>query len=95
MYLAEVGRKRRAREENLSVDKLTCNPAKRGHPLLLGERTDETVKQYLLKVRECRGIVNTAITTAGSKGIILNIDKTRLSEYGGHSTSQELGPSLF
>ena len=34
-HLAEVGHKRRAREDDLSVDKL--NPAKRGRSLLLGE----------------------------------------------------------
>ena len=28
--------------------------------------------------------MNTAITIADAKGIILNIDKTRLSEYSGH-----------
>ena len=51
---------------------------------VLGERIDETIKWNLLKARECGGIENTAFTIAGAKGIILNIDKTCLSEYGGH-----------
>ena len=38
VYLVEVGHKRGAREEDLSVDKL--NPAKRGRPLLVERRID-------------------------------------------------------
>ena len=40
-YLAELGRKRRAQEEDLFADKL--NSAKRGPPLLRGEQIDETI----------------------------------------------------
>ncbi len=81
-YLVEVGRKKRAREDDLSVEKL--EPGKRGRPLLLGEQMDEKVKQYLLSVRACGGMVNSAIAIAGAKEIILTFDKTRLSEYGGY-----------
>ena len=49
-YLMEVGLKRRAREADLTVDKL--NLAKRGRRLL-GEQIDELVKHYLHKLRDC------------------------------------------
>ena len=77
-YLMEVGLKRRAREADLTVDKL--NPAKRGHRLLLGEQIDEQVKHYLHKLRDCGGIVNTAIAIAGATESY----KTHLSQYCGH-----------
>ena len=59
-------------------------PAKHGCPLLLGDRIDDKVKQYLLKLRECGGVVNSAVTIASAKGIILTMDRTLLSDNGGH-----------
>ena len=49
-----------------------------------GDRIDEMVKRYLVKLRFCRGVVNTAITIAGAKCIILKMDKSQLAEHGGH-----------
>ena len=80
-YLIEVGQKRRF-DETVSV----LPPQKRGRPLLLGDKLDDQVQRYLKKVRECGGTVNTAITIAGAKGLLLKQDRTRLQEYGGPIT---------
>lgn len=58
-YIAELNRKRKAREE-LAITELRL--AKRGRPLMLGDRIDEMVKRYLVKLRDCGGVVNTAIS---------------------------------
>ena len=81
VYLTELSRKRKEREE-LTITEL--HHAKRGRPLTLGDRIDDMVQQYLIKLRECGGMVNTAITIAGARGIILKMDKNRLAENGGH-----------
>ena len=65
-YLIEVGQKRRSDETVIVLP-----PQKRGRPLLLGEKLDDQVQRYLKKVRECGGTVNTAITIAGAKGLLL------------------------
>ena len=60
-------------------------PAKRGLLLLFGrDRIDDKVKQYLLKLRECGGVVNSAVTIASAKGIIVTMNRTLLSDNGGH-----------
>ena len=41
---------------------------------------------YLLKVCECGGAVNTAITMAGAKGLLVKLDRTQLQGYGGPVT---------
>ena len=76
-----MGKRKRAREELIDSE---LKPAKRGRPLLLGESIDNKIQQYLTKLRECGSVVNTAITIAGAKGIVLKIDKTQLVENGGH-----------
>ena len=45
---------------------------------MLGDRIDEMVKRYLIKLRDCGGVVNTSITIAGARGIILKMDKSQL-----------------
>lgn len=82
-YLAELNR-RGAEDDDFVIGGLPTK--KRGRPLLLGSRLDVEVQQYLLKVRECGGAVNTAITMAGAKGLLLKLDKTQLQEYGGPVT---------
>ena len=92
-YLAEMGRKRKAREDS-DVDRLPN--VKRGRPLLVGQQIDEKIQQYLRNLRDCGGVVNTAITIASAKGIVMSIDRTRLSEYGGHlNLSREWARSLM
>ena len=73
--------RKRAREELIVSE---VKPAKCGQPLLLGEAIDNKIQQYLTKLGECAGVVNTAITVACVKEIVLKIDKTQLVENGGH-----------
>ena len=51
--------------------------------VILGKSLDEIVQKYILSIREADGIVNTPIVMAGAQGIIKNIDRTMLAEYGG------------
>lgn len=83
LYQSEVQRKKRAREEDdTTVEKL--EPAKRGRPLLLGKRIDEKVKGYVYTLRESGAVVNSAVVIASAKGIIRKLDRTLLSDNGGH-----------
>ena len=78
-YLGKLKRKRVAPHE------ITELPSKkRGHPLLLGEELDRKVKDYLLSLRSCGAVVNTAITLACAKGIVMNEDASLLDVNGGH-----------
>lgn len=57
---------------------------KRGRPLLLGEELDKKVKAYLLSLRSCGAVVNTAITLVCAQGIVINEDASLLDVNGGH-----------
>ena len=63
---------------------------KQGRPVIQGKSLDEIVQKYTLSIREADGIVNTPIVIAGARGIIQNMDRTMLAEYGG-SASLTLG----
>ncbi len=79
--MSELTQKRKAQEE-LTITELSY--AKRGRHHLVGDRFDDMIKDYVVKLRQCEGVVNTAIVIAGARGIILKLDKTRLAEHGGH-----------
>ena len=57
---------------------------KRGRPLLVGETLDKQVKAYLLSLRACGAVVNTAITLACAQSIVLSEDPGLLDINGGH-----------
>ena len=80
-YLQEISRKRKADE-----DVLELFPKKRGRPLMLGEKLDRMVQNYILKTREKGGTITTAIVIAGAKGIVKSIDRSLLAEFGGPAT---------
>ena len=67
-----------------STDITELNEKKRGRPLLVGEDVDYYVKQFLCEVQDCGGVVNTTITLATAKGIILAKDSNLLIENGRH-----------
>ena len=72
-YLGELKRKR------VRPHEITELPSKkRGRPLLLGEELDRKVKAYLLSLRSFGAVVNTAITLACAKGIVINEDASLL-----------------
>ena len=83
-YIAEIGRKRKAGERDLSVKSLPVK--KRGRPLLLGERLDAEVKCYVQAVREGGGVITTAITMAAATAIVRKSDRNLLAENGGQIT---------
>ena len=83
-YLAERARKRRAGDDDLTVEALAHR--KRGRPLLVGSHMDSIIQEYILKVRESKGVVNTSIVIAGARGLLKRMDRTRLAEYGGPAT---------
>ena len=83
-YLAEVSRKRRADEADLSVDILPTK--KRGRPLLLGDKMDTVVKKYIIKMREKGAPITTAVVIASARGLLTCMDRTRLQEFGGPAT---------
>ena len=83
-YKHEVARKRERGEEEDEVLKLP--EKKRGRHVLLGERLDKCVQEYVLKVHERGCAVNSALVVAGATGIVQSLDRSRLAEYGGHVT---------
>ena len=75
---------KRQREEDLTVTEL--HPKKRGKNLLLGEKLDTAVPDYVLKLREYGCPVDTYLVVAAAKGITQAMDRTRLAEAGGPVT---------
>ena len=61
-------------------------PKKRGRTVIVGERMDTAIQNYILGVREGNGPVNTAVVIAGARGLLLSMDKTKLAEFGGPAT---------
>ena len=55
-----------------------------GRPLLIGEDLDHQVQQFIREVQASGGVVNTALTLAATKGIVLAEDANLLSENGGY-----------
>ena len=82
-YKQEAARKRELEEEDEVVE---LPEKKRGRHVLLGERLDKCVQEYVLKVRERGCAVNSALVVAGARGIVESLDRSRLAEYGGHVT---------
>ena len=59
---------------------------KRGRPVLLGRKMDVMVQEYVEKLRQNGGVISTDIVKSGARGILQSLDRTSLSEYGGHVT---------
>ena len=53
-------------------------------PLLIDEDLEHQVQEFIREVRSSGGVVNTAITLAAAKGIVLAKDANMLSENGGY-----------
>ena len=82
-YLNELA-KRKRNGKDLEVKDLPSK--KRGRPLLLGERLDSYVEQYLTMLRGKGGVVNTALVMACAEGFITNHDSNLLTSNGGYIT---------
>ena len=76
--MKEQSRKRMAEDDDVEVNVLPVQ--KRGRPLLVGKDLDSLIQQYVLVLREKRGVVNTSITIAGARGLLKRMDRTRLAE---------------
>ena len=50
----------------------------------MGEELDRKIQHYLRAIRDSGGAVNTVITLAAARGIILKTNSTLLAEYDGH-----------
>ena len=81
-YKQEVARKRE--EEDSDDEVLELPEKKRSRHVLLGERLDKCVQEYVLKVHERGCAVNSAVVIAGARGIVESLDRSRLVEYGGY-----------
>ena len=62
----------------------SVHPQKQGKPLLLGEKIDTVVQEYILKLCERGSPVNSTVVQAVAEGALLAMDKTSLVQYGGH-----------
>jgi len=80
-YLDEI-KKLRATGKVTGLDKLPLK--KQGRPVLLGEKIDTIVQEYLKKVCEAGGGVSSCIVIAAAREILKTLDKTRLKEFGGY-----------
>ena len=88
-YKREETRKRARQEDDDEPADLVIrelSQQKKGRPVLLRERMDGFIQKYITKVQEQGGMVNTAIVIACAKGILKQLDRTMLAEYGGHVT---------
>lgn len=56
----------------------------RGRPLMLGEKIDDEVKQFIKNFRTSGGVVNTTIVVAAAQGIVGAENRALLKENGGH-----------
>ena len=63
------------------VQGLTTN--KIGRPLLLGNDLDKQVREYVKYLRECVGVVNTAVVMTTAEGIVMNKNVNLLLCNGG------------
>ena len=77
---ALLTRKRKAQNKPLKL----LPPKKRGKPLLLGEKIDMAVQQYIRNLRERGTAVTALVVQAAAEGILLALDSTRLAKNGGH-----------
>ena len=55
-----------------------------GRPLLLGEKLDQAVQEYINNLRKVGGSVNSVIVLAAANGIVAAKDRSLLCEHGGH-----------
>ena len=70
--------------ETSSITYVSSLPVKnRGRPLLLGE-LDSRVCEYIVRLRQAGGVVNTAIVMAAMRDIVLSHARTLLEENGVH-----------
>ena len=68
-----------------SSQKIKKLPTKaQGRPLLLGEKLDQAVQEYITNLRKVGGSVNSVIVLAAANGIIAAKDRSLLMEHGGH-----------
>ena len=82
-YKQKEGRLTRKRKvQNKPLKSLP--PKKRGKPLLLGEKIDMAVQQYIRNLCERGTAVTALVVQAAAEGILLALDSTRLAENGGH-----------
>lgn len=68
--------------ETVTVDSLETK--QKGRPLLLGEKLDAAVQEYVSSLRIVGGAVNTVVVRAAAEGIISARDITKLTSHGGH-----------
>ena len=79
-YLKE----KREAEEDGDIGELPVR--KRGRKVMLADKMDEMVQQYIHKLRQKGCCINKAIVISGARGILKSQDKTRLAEFGGPAT---------
>ena len=80
-YLTEL--KKRKRDE-VSEPVVELPSKKRGRPTLLSTQMEEEIRAYISVLRENGSVVNTAITIASARGVVLSHDASSLATNGGH-----------
>ena len=68
--------KERSRKRQAEKDDSKLPVKKRGRKVVLGEKMDSMVQQYILKLRPKGATINTAIVIPGAKGILQSQDRT-------------------
>jgi len=83
-YLDKRHKKRLREKDDLTVSELPVK--KRGRPLLLGKKLDNSVQEYILKLRDHGCAINTTVVIAVARGVGTVLERTRLAKYGGPAT---------
>jgi len=92
-YTDEVAKLKQEGKQPVVKD-LPCK--KGGRSLLLGEKLDSYVEQYLKMLRDKGGMVNTALTMACAEGFVTNHDSNLLTTNGGYiTTTKDWAKSLL
>lgn len=71
-------------EQRILAEIKTLPTKVRGRPLMLGEKIDDEVKQFIKNLRTSGGVVNTTIVVAAAQGIVGAENRALLKENGGH-----------
>ena len=79
---------RQLKTEVETEDAKSCSPCtsinvlptkRQGRPLLVGQKLDETIQDFIRETRKAGGVINTSVVVAMAMGIITSKDPTLLN----------------
>ena len=93
LYKSELKKRISEQLNQVEVKSITITelPQKKvGHPLLLGDKLNKQVRDYIIFLRDNGSVVNTAIVMGSAVGLVSDEDANLLACNGGHLTITKL-----